>query len=564
MRERERKSVWVENTERGSIRNQIKDPRAWNREEYRRLENESFSIFVDNLLEDVLKRELFQLFCWTRRINDIYLSRKQKSGSIYIFAFIRYTTKGGALKAITKMNRMRLRGKVVFVGEAKYRRVSDVKATRNVQERSDMQNENPRQSERDREIAQLPPARGSKDVTMDKKVQDPHGNEWTKKMEGIVAKENLDWLQKSLIGGTTTAIDFKALNLLNVEETYTFKMNSLLQIFHNVWRWDEFERSESRRVWLECYGISLHIWSVDTFKMIGGQWGEVVACDKVTESCTSFSVGRILIDTCVMDMINEWIHITLGTSGFDVLVREVGKEVYSLQCCSENVVQEVESGDHRDNGRSTVSDDVAVTSPILTKFLDDGDQAAVVVTEGRRKEVEDEDRMVNSEAILNEWSYDNLRLNQTNLVMHQPINVGIEGIADFGGYEESYEADSELTIPWNYKCKLNRLVRGIKTNKEVREDNWAKNRGPSLVAHGQEGGVMTCSGLVQGRPGRVDRDPVIRTGSGTSPMLLWKNHGPARKVVEHDCSRTVHVVDRVDWCRVDHNAIQHKNSVLGQ
>ncbi|XP_072087009.1 uncharacterized protein [Arachis hypogaea] len=99
-----------------------KDPRIWNQEAYHRLENDSFSVFVDNLPADISRRELYHLFCWTGRINDIYLGRKRKSGVIYLFAFVRYTTKGGALKAIAEMKQWRLRGKVITVGEAKYRR----------------------------------------------------------------------------------------------------------------------------------------------------------------------------------------------------------------------------------------------------------------------------------------------------------------------------------------------------------------------------------------------------------------------------------------------------------
>ncbi|KAL4286973.1 hypothetical protein AHAS_Ahas19G0139700 [Arachis hypogaea] len=373
--------VRVENTERGSLRNQIKDPRVWNREEYRRLENESFSVFLNNLSEDVSKRELFQLFKWTGRINDIYLSRKQKSGSIYIFAFIRYTTKGGALKAISEMNRMKLRGRVVLVGEAKFRRVSDSTETRKVQ-----------------------------------------GNGWTKKLEVVVAKENLDWLQKSLIGRTMTAIDFESLkdtveknfpqvvqvrkmgayqailtfdSFLNAEETYTFKMNSLLRIFHSVRRWDESEKSESRRVWLECFGVPLHVWSVDTFKMLG-------------------------------DMINEWVHITVGTSGFDVLVKEVGQEVYSLQCNSKNKSCEDDCRGHQNNNITKASDGVVVKRSRLTELLDSDDPAAVVLTETRRMGVENEDRLVNSETILNEWSYDNLKPNRTKLVTHRPFNDEVD------------------------------------------------------------------------------------------------------------------------------------------
>ncbi|XP_015947825.1 uncharacterized protein LOC107472810 [Arachis duranensis] len=107
-----------------------KDPRIWNKEEYQRLELESFSVFVDNLPADISERELFNMFKWIGRIIDIYLSRKNKNGHVYLFAFVRYTTKGGALKAAAEMNSIVLRGRKLFVGEAKYRRRAVVQSTR--------------------------------------------------------------------------------------------------------------------------------------------------------------------------------------------------------------------------------------------------------------------------------------------------------------------------------------------------------------------------------------------------------------------------------------------------
>ncbi|XP_057730633.1 uncharacterized protein LOC130945964 [Arachis stenosperma] len=212
MRERERiERAGVGNTVRGSFRNPIKDPRVWNREEYHRLETESFSIFLDNIPEDISKRELFELFSWTGRINDIYLSRKQKNGSLYIFAFVRYTTRGGALKAITEMNRMRLRGKVVFVGEARYRRMSIANGTNKIQAEGIIQKESVGQPQKEHKDDPAVPASSSKNVGKDKKILDQHGNGLTKNLEVAVAKENLNWLQKSLVGGTTTAIDFRSL-----------------------------------------------------------------------------------------------------------------------------------------------------------------------------------------------------------------------------------------------------------------------------------------------------------------------------------------------------------------
>ncbi|KAL4393116.1 hypothetical protein AHAS_Ahas02G0019800 [Arachis hypogaea] len=89
--------------------------------------------------------------------------------------------------------------------------------------------------------------------------------------------------------------------LANTEETYTFKMKDLLKLFYMVWRWDKTERSETRRIWLECYGVPLHAWSTETFTRLGDQWSEAI-------------------------------HVTIGANGFDVLVKEVGKEVYWEEC----------------------------------------------------------------------------------------------------------------------------------------------------------------------------------------------------------------------------------------
>ncbi|XP_020958440.1 uncharacterized protein LOC110262532 [Arachis ipaensis] len=249
---------------------------------------------------------------------------------MYVFAFIKFTTKGGALKAIAEMNRTRLRGKIISVREARYRHKNDTEYSKGLQEAGDAQNGVKIQTQPEDSTRFL--RKNVKEVREQGKKKDPHGNGWTKKIEIPVAKVNLEWLQRSLIGGATKAMNlpslmsmirknlpqvvhvrelgaYKALmtfdSVLSAEEAYTFKMNNMLQFFHNVWRWNEEERSKTRRVWLECFGVLLHTWSVETFKVIESQWGEVIGCDEATKSCLSFSVGRVQIDTCIMDAINE-------------------------------------------------------------------------------------------------------------------------------------------------------------------------------------------------------------------------------------------------------------------
>ncbi|MED6134353.1 hypothetical protein PIB30_036305 [Stylosanthes scabra] len=98
-----------------------KNTREWTTNKYRRLEATSCSVFVDKLPIDVSKKELFHLFKWSGWINDIYLDRKVKEGKTYLFAFVRFTTKDGALKAIAEMDNINLRGNKLSVKEAYYR-----------------------------------------------------------------------------------------------------------------------------------------------------------------------------------------------------------------------------------------------------------------------------------------------------------------------------------------------------------------------------------------------------------------------------------------------------------
>ncbi|KAL4344081.1 hypothetical protein AHAS_Ahas11G0142700 [Arachis hypogaea] len=256
------------------------------------------------------------------------------------------------------MNHMRLRGKVVFVGEAKYRRMSDVKDTNRIPPRGNTQNAMDRQVPEEGGETKKNKDTLNKALTNDTTVKDPHGNGWLKKVEIAVANEKLVWLQRSLVremGAYKALLTFDS--LLNAEEAYTFNMNSLLQFFHSV---------------------------------VNG--GEVVGCDTAAESCISFSAGRVQIDTYVMDVIKEWVHVTIGTSGFDILVKEVGWETYGGDVKVKMMSDGKVSSEPRRNISTKFGDDVAIMSPEPNSLTGSADQAAEVI-DVMREEVEDKGRM---------------------------------------------------------------------------------------------------------------------------------------------------------------------------
>lgn len=86
--------------------------------------------------------------------------------------------------------------------------------------------------------------------------------------------------------------------------------NGFQEWFVDIMKWEEsMEVPCSRMVWLNCYGIPLHLWNVDTFKKIGRKWGEVISISDDNFKGLSFIVGKVLISTTVMEIINQVIEV---------------------------------------------------------------------------------------------------------------------------------------------------------------------------------------------------------------------------------------------------------------
>ncbi|KAL4337386.1 hypothetical protein AHAS_Ahas12G0105000 [Arachis hypogaea] len=419
---RERGRVGWEYTGQGRhrlISDQARDPRVWNRKEYVRLERDSFSIFMDSLPGDISKRELFDLFSWTGRINDIYLARKMRNGMLYLFAFIRYTTKGGALKAIAEMNCMKIRGKEIFVRETRYRRDA-VKRQPEPLAKEQIQK---------RQVGVNPEEREHTDGSPPSLTVNPPTHAHTEGQPKLGAKglgvsadtTNLKWLQRSVIGSATDPIDFSFLNDLarkvwphivricelgnytallifdsvkSAEEALEECGDGMRQSFHNVCRWNESDRYDKRRVWIECHGVPLHVWTEDTFRAIGAQWGEVVVCDNGIAVGTSFRAGRMLIDTWRFEPISESLRLSVGSSVYEIFVKKVGS---GASGSSDGLATEAEKG----HDGMSVSNADRHEKAMKMGGCDTAEAEVAMLT--RPKEVE-EGRIVTDHETFDEWS----------------------------------------------------------------------------------------------------------------------------------------------------------------
>ena len=63
----------------------------------------------------------------------------------------------------------------------------------------------------------------------------------------------------------------------------------------DIKKWRVYEACESRRVWLEVFGIPSHAWCWENFKKIGDLWGTLICLGKPIPHTDSFESMKILI-----------------------------------------------------------------------------------------------------------------------------------------------------------------------------------------------------------------------------------------------------------------------------
>ncbi|MED6144081.1 hypothetical protein PIB30_012167 [Stylosanthes scabra] len=317
----------------------------------RRPENgETFTIFIDGLPTNISKRELYKAFGIYGFIADVFVSRKerQKNGTPYRFAFVRYKFFAGAVKAIEGMNGRKWGNLKLLVMMSKYRRKEDAKRSS-------------RSMKKNKVVQKWVEVRKNGENLKQKVDNCEEGKadgSRRKEVEVVWSPEQEQRLKKSLLGVCAKPIDLRhVMNLLLdewsgegkievrdvgpyrclitfcSEEIKNAALNDqlLLSVFDKVRPHWELFGSLSRRVWIEVIGMPIKLWSVENFDRIARQWGKVVRYDDRAEEGKSFRVARILIDSFQWELINEWITVKVDNHRFDILVKEFGWEVYNIQ-----------------------------------------------------------------------------------------------------------------------------------------------------------------------------------------------------------------------------------------
>ncbi|QHO56735.1 uncharacterized protein DS421_3g76240 [Arachis hypogaea] len=291
-----------------------------------------------------------------------------------------------------------------------------------------------------------------------------------KGLEVSVKRTNVEWLRRSVIGSTTRLIDFRLLNdsagkvWPHVVKVCDLGRCKALLIFDSKESAEEAERCDKRRVWIECYRVSLHVWTEDTFCAIGRQYGEVVVCDNVTAS---------------------------GSTGFEVFVKEMASDEFGS---SDGVVSDVMK-EHDGNMDSIVS---RPRRPMQLGWWDMTDEEVALPN---RVEEAPEGRIVISPDILDEWS--NSFLNSKTVMVRDTNFAPREGRADLA------EATSEWTQSWAYNG--DRVV----AVGEITSQGFLLGPDVDRVGGNTEGGTLSGKPADRAAPARCGAVGVGDHGSAT-------------------------------------------------
>lgn len=391
----------------------------------------SVSVFVDNLpyeMDSVWLRQLFRPF---GDVTDVYIPKKKSSSFHTKLEFVRFKSREEANRAVQELDGLRIRDFPIQVNLARYPQSSrNVVPSQNSGVPFASIKNRPSYAFKDKcrfnsdfvenrslSFADIVSGKKPSASCLSVKVRD--GDYQWLSMSAIAklpSQRSLESLREAFISEGVWNVQIRQMGgnfvLLTFESTDHMKsmlegggLCWLLNFFDEVKQWEPEPVTEYYRVvWLNCYGIPLNVWNVDTFFSIGRLWGEVITLDEDTSTRSSLSVGKVKISTKAFEVINHIVNLELNGKVFPVRVVEEQVGVNSFikaicECNGANLVKHVspsESGvkpgtkegvdggddDDDDMVRNLVLSNVGENDQVLSLSsgealrVDDGDQGS--------------------------------------------------------------------------------------------------------------------------------------------------------------------------------------------
>jgi len=100
--------------------------------------------------------------------------------------------------------------------------------------------------------------------------------------------------------------------------------------FKDITKWSKYEACESRKVWVEVFGVPPRGWCWENFKRISEVWGRLISLGKPISRMDSFESMKMLIVTNIFSRIEEEILLTIEDLGYRVTVKELGSVISAV------------------------------------------------------------------------------------------------------------------------------------------------------------------------------------------------------------------------------------------
>ncbi|KAH7861656.1 hypothetical protein Vadar_029023 [Vaccinium darrowii] len=365
-----------------------------------------FTVYVDNLSEDMDSVWLGQIFSKYGHILDVFIPKKKSKGFKSKFGFVRYGSIAEAKVAITEINGIIIRDMKMFVKMATFNGSKGFEGEDRVRNsqfglRNGMNVDNGKKVingvspiPRSENVLSYADAVVGKSRLIPKRINiKANPNEWLTR--SVVAKlksiEALDSIKEAIHCRGVPEMEIKDMGGLWVVLTLPTRelMLSLfdgggLSWFNNwlddIKQWSpDLTNTRRRNVWISCYGVPLHGWSAVTFKRIGQLWGEVVAMEPATVKGLSFAAAKIMIATEKWENINEIIHLEVQQKTYEVRVIEeqVVVQGHCSFCNIKSTVSDQEGGSPVKTNDSVNSVNDSVDEMASRRALEEGERLSV-------------------------------------------------------------------------------------------------------------------------------------------------------------------------------------------
>ncbi|KAI7994350.1 hypothetical protein LOK49_LG11G01162 [Camellia lanceoleosa] len=338
-----------------------------------------FSIFIDNLPEQMCSWWLRRVFNRCGTIVDAFIPFKRRRFSNSKFGFVRYLKEEEANEAIRSFNGVWWQGHLLLM-----KRATILSGKRLIWRKKKSHFPHPLSPEGDQIWRHNQVPEDQSPYSIEGVEVNPDGSSFTVNAEeiddswvktcavGIVRDykiipmieeamriEGVNFVIIKPLGGVKVLLQFNTME--DMKEMLQGSRWWLETWFDEVYEWHCREFTLSRRVWLAIEGVPLNAWNSATFTKIASNWGRVFSVDGKTSSRMELERGKVLVETNFKNSIDGFCKLKVGQFLYNVRVSEMEfQKIYMLGSSyypKAAVKMDEDDGDH-----INVGEDVLVRS----------------------------------------------------------------------------------------------------------------------------------------------------------------------------------------------------------